>query len=146
PTPATLHPPTPPRTRTTPPLPLPICPPTGRPHPQPRNRQRTLRPGEGATGLLPLGRGRRGEVRTAGRRDRRPPRRPLPRHGSGRPPCVPRHPQRGPRSRGGRHGEPPQGARAGAATTSVRPGRTPGGRGLDRPRDPGSPDEGTRRR
>ena len=51
-----------------------------------------------------------------------------------RAPHLPGHPQRGPRGRGGRRREPPQGAREGAAAPPLRPAGAARGRGDDRRR------------
>ena len=78
-------------------------------------------------------RGRQPALRADRGRHRRAPQEALPRHGRAGLPHLPGHPQRGPRGRGGRRGEPPQGAREGAAAAPLRPAGAARGRGVDRP-------------
>ena len=59
-------------------------------------------------------------LRADGGRDRRAPQAAVPRHGGARGAHLPGDPQRGPRGRGGRRGEPPQGAGEGAAAAPLR--------------------------
>ena len=89
----------------------------------PQDRHRALRPGQGAADLRPVRAGRQPALRAARGRHRRAPQEALPRHGGAEGAHLPRHPQRGPRGRGGRRGEPPQGAREGAPAAQVRPAR-----------------------
>ena len=75
-------------------------------------------------------------VRPAGRRDLRPSRAALQGHGGAGAPRLPGHPQRGPRRRRGRYGEPHAGAGEGAPATPVRATGPAGGRGHHQPGRP----------
>ena len=100
---------------------------------QPQDRQGALRAGQGAADLQPLRAAGQPALRAARGRHRRAPQAALPGHGGARGPHLPGHPQRGPRGRGGRRREPPQGAGEGAAAPPLRPAGAARGRGVDRP-------------
>ncbi len=95
---------------------------------QPQDRQGALRPGQGAADLQPVRAAGQPALRAARGRHRRAPQAALPRHGGAPVGHLPGHPQRGPRGRGGRRREPPQGAGEGAAAAALRSSRAARGR------------------
>ena len=101
----------------------------------PQDQDRALRPGQGAADLQPVRVRRQPALRAARGRHRRAPQEALPGHGGAAGAHLPGHPQRGPRGRGGRHGEPPQGPREGAPAPQVRSPGAARGRGVDRRED-----------
>ncbi len=118
-----------------PPVPLhlrALAQPRGR-RPQPQDRQGALRAGQGAADLQPVRAPGQPALRAARGRHPRAPQAALPRHGRARGAQLPGHPQRGPRGRGGRRGEPPQGAGEGAPAPALRAAGAARGRGVDRP-------------
>ncbi len=103
---------------------------------QPARPAPSTSPGSRSRRSSPLPAGGQPALRAARGRHRRAPQEAVPRHGGARGPHLPGHPQRGPRGRGGRRREPPQGPGEGAPAPPLRPAGAPRGRGVDRPRRP----------